>query len=231
MWWAAVFLVFQSAAKTWELTGEATSLDGKVALYTEHHRIELDEKGLNKKIESLYKKQGVELARMTTSFEKNPFVPDVKFHDKRSGVRQELSWNPDAQVRFRTEKPGKPAQEEVHTARENSVAAQGFDNFIKTHFDQLLKSSMPLRFGVLEEMDFFSFTGGPKKALSPGRARFGIHVANPLLRLFVDELEVEYDISTRRIATYRGLSNLLDDKGRGQNVLIRYSWKEVSDGT
>jgi hypothetical protein len=230
MFWTAVFILLQSAASTWELTGHVTSLDGKVPLYTEFHRIELDEKGLNKKIESIYKKQGAEFARMTTTFEKSPFIPEVKFQDSRFGVRQELTWVENSQVRFRTEKPGKPAKEKVLVAPQNSVAVQGFDNFVKVHFDELQKSSMPLHFGVLEEMDFFSFTGAAKKALSPERVRFGIHMSNPLLRLFIDELEVEYDVVTRRLSSYRGLSNLLDDKGRGQKVLIQYVWKKVGHG-
>lgn len=227
---ATVFLYLQSFASSWELTGHVTSLDGKTPLYTEIHRIELDEKGLNRKIESKYKKDGTEFASMTTSFEKNRLVPEVQFHDTRFGLRQELQWNEDTQLRFSSQKTGKPLKEKVHAATTNTVAGQGFDNFIKMHFDKLQKSSLPLRYGVLEEMDFFSFTGGPKQSLSPERARFGIKLSNPLLRLFVDDLEVEYDLTTRRLYSYRGLSNVFDDQGRAQNVLIKYVWKEVRHG-
>lgn len=222
----ALWIHLQSLA-AWELTGQATTLDGKTPLYTEHHRIEFDDKGLNKKIESLYKKEGQVFAKLKSTFNNHPLVPEMEFSDSRFGLRQELRWIDNKQLRFRTERDGKPAEEKIHAATEDAVAGQGFDNFIKTHFEKLQKSTMPLRYGVLEEMDLFSFTGGPRTSKNPERVRFGIHLRNPLLRLFVEELEVEYDAVTRRIQTYRGLSNLLDEKGKAQNVLIHYTWKEL----
>lgn len=228
--WTALFLVLQSWSATWELTGQVTSLDGKTPLYTEHHRVELDEKGLNKKIESQYKKDGVEFARMNSDFSKSALVPDIEFTDSRFELKQELKQNEKKELVFRTLRKGQKEKTKTFSPTDSSVAGQGFDNFIKIKFDELQKSSVPLRFGVLEEMDFFSFTGKSRPALSADRARFGIKLSNPLLSLFLKELEVEYDVATRKLSSYRGLSNILDEKGKGQNVLIQYTWKEVKSG-
>lgn len=211
-----------------ELTGVATSLDSKTSLYTEHHRIELDDKGLNKKIETIYKIEGKEFARMTTTFNKNPMVPEVEFFDARFQLRHKFTWLNDKEVQFISDRAGDEKKEKTFILTNNAVVGQGFDNYIKTYFEKLQKGDLPLNYGVLEEMDFFSFTGKAKPSSSPDRLRFGIQLSNPFLRLFVRELELEYDRS-RRIQTYRGLSNLLDKNGKAQNVLIKYMWPEAID--
>ena len=77
-----------------ELKGIATTLDGKVHIYTEVYTIELDSKGLSKKIETKYlKPDGKLFATMVSDFSINPNIPNAKLIDLRFDKTEELVLN------------------------------------------------------------------------------------------------------------------------------------------
>ena len=102
------------------------------------------------------------------------------------------------------------------------VAAQGFNNFVILNFEALKSGTVPLSFGVLSERDFFSFKGSQRAEPSANTVQFGIEISSFFLSLFLKELLVEYDVKTKHLVSYKGLSNLLTDQGKSQSVLIKY---------
>lgn len=223
IFWLVVFLTVSS--KGLELNGIATAPSGGEVIYTEVHAVVLGDNGLNKKIETkYYNKKGELFAEMTSDFSKHPKIPEVKFSDSRFAKNEELNYNPtDGQVVFKTTTKDKKTETKTYKVTDEMAAAQGFDNFVKINFEKLGQSSVPLRFGVLSEMDFFSFKGYKKKNVSKNVIQFGIELSSFLLRMFSSELVLEYDITSRRILSYKGLSNILSDEGKPQDVLIKYT--------
>lgn len=221
-----LFLIinFSLQASPKELRGIATSVDGKMHVYTEVHNITVDEKGLSKKIETKYlKPDGKLFAEMTSDFSKNATIPEVKFLDKRFDKAEELIFkDKEAFVVFKSSTGTQTPKVKEVKIEKNMAAGQGFDNFVKINFDSIKEGSVPLVFGVLSEMDFFSFKGYKKSELEGNRVQFGIDLSSFLFRLFSSELILEYDNKTKQILSYKGLSNLLTDEGKGQNVLIKY---------
>ncbi len=219
-----VSLVFAGIAQAKELRGIAKSLDGKKHLYSEVHQIETNEKGLNQKITSQYlTPEGKVFAQMTSDFSKNLTLPSIQFEDLRFDRKEELNLDLEKKkiVMSKTLK-SKKTQNKSIPYEENMVAGQGFDNFIKLSFDKLSEKPTPLSFGVLSEMDFFNFMSFKKNAESPDKTHFSIRFKNFLLRAFVSDLLVEYDTTTKQLLSYRGLSNIPDDKDKSQNVFIQY---------
>ncbi len=209
---------------SFELKGEATSLDGAVKIYTERHVITLDEKGLNKKIETKYfNPKGEIFAEMTSDFARNAAIPNVKFHDFRFQKTEELNLDSEQKsIVFKTLIVNKESIEKIIKINPNMAAGQGFDNFVKINFEKLQTSSVPLSFGVLSEMDFFSFKAYKKKETNHV-IQFGIELSSFFLRIFSSELVLEYDAETKQILSYRGLSNILTSENKTQDVLIKYN--------
>jgi hypothetical protein len=58
----------------------------------------------------------------------------------------------------------------------------------------------------------------------PDAVTFALEADNWLLRLLAPKLEVQYDLTTRRLISYRGPSNLLSDNRTVQNVTITYRY-------
>lgn len=207
-----------------ELRGLAMDKSGQRQFYTEQHIITLSDEGLNKKIETKYfRPDGSLFATMSSDFSQNYRVPNVIFEDLRFQKKEELVLQAGGGTAiFRTTVKGKSPEEKKYEVQKDMVAGQGFDNFVKMNFEKMSTKPVSFSFGVLSEMDFFSFAGY-RKAETPDRvARFGIRMKNLLFRLFSNELLLEYDRDSRRLISYRGLSNLLSDEGKSQEVFIKY---------
>ena len=219
-------LVFILATQAFgvELKGVASSLDGSKPLYTEIHSITLGENGLNKKIETKYfKPGGKQFAQMISDFAKSSTIPDVKFTDSRFEKIEELNFDESTKsVTFNTAQGQKKSAPKTFKVTGDMAAGQGFDNFVKINFDQLKNATVPLSFGVLSQMDFYSFKGYKKNDVDKNVIQFGIELSSFFLRMLMSELVLEYDTQTKQILSFKGLSNLLSDDGNTQNVLIKY---------
>lgn len=218
------WLAFSFSSFALELRGVASSLDEKQQLYVEVHTITLNDKNLNQKIESEYKKlDGKVFARMSTDFSKNETLPTIEFEDFRFNKKESLRWDEDGKyVRFQIAQNGKVEKEKSFEVKQGMVAGQGFDNFVKINFQKLIEGIVPMSFGVLSQSDFYTFKGHEKGKADNGVTKFGIRLSNLIFRMFSDELLLEYDSQTKQILSYRGLSNLLSDQGKSQNVFIKY---------
>jgi hypothetical protein len=206
-----------------ELKGIAKTMDKKEVLYTEIHQITKLENGLNKFIDTKYlDKDGKIFATMRTDFSKSFVLPSIFFEDTRFNLKEQLSWDEDGKhVRLKVIDP-KGTQEKKFPVNDKMVAGQGFDNFIKTNYESMQKNPLPIKFGVLSAMDFYSFNSYQKGKESEKSDKFGISLSNIVLRLFADELLVEYDPKTKQLLSYRGLSNIMSSSQKSQNVHIDY---------
>lgn len=205
------------------LEGTAKSQKGKI-VYFERHTIEKDEAGLNKFIRVEYSKpDGAKFATMTSDFSNSKTVPETTFEDIRFNSKSMIRIL-NGRVEFEEIKDGKSISKKNIPFSESMVASQGFDNFIRINFEKLESKSVDFKFGVLESKDFFSLTGYRKPASSSGDLEFGIKASNWLVRFFADELKVSYDSKNKQLKSFAGRSNILDDSGKSQDVVITYKW-------
>lgn len=219
-----LLMFFAFCAEAVQLKGTAIDLASKQPAYVEIHNITLNSDGLNQKIETkYYKPDGRFFAQMTSDFSKSLTIPEVSFSDSRFNKIEQITLDEKKKsVVFKSIFDNKESTAKEVSLKEQMVAAQGFDNFVKINFEKLSQGTVPLSFGVLSEMDFFSFKGYKRNSPNNERIHFGIKLTNLLYRLFVSELVLEYDAKTKQILKYKGLSNLLNDNGKPQNVQIHY---------
>lgn len=212
-------------AKT--LEGAAKNHKGEL-LYIERHTIEKDENGLSKFIKVEYlKPNGSKFAIMTSDFSKNKTVPETLFEDLRFKSKSAIRLTNNSVI-FEEVKNEKETFNKMFKLNDSMVASQGFDNFIKLNSTTLEKKPIEFKFGVIDTKDFYTLTGYKNSSKSEHEIEYRIHPSNWLARIFAGELKIVYDSKNMTIKTYAGRSNILDDQGNSQDVIIHYQW---SDGT
>jgi hypothetical protein len=105
------------------------------------------------------------------------------------------------------------------------VTGQGLHFFLRDHLDELVQGSAvkPVQFIVPLEGTYYTFRIR-RLDFKSGTVTFAIEADNWLLRLLAPKLQVQYDLTTRRLISYRGPSNLLSDSRTVQNVTITYRY-------
>jgi hypothetical protein len=192
-------------------------------LYYEKHEITKDSDGLNKFIKVEYSKpDGIVFAEMTSDFSKNKTVPDTVFKDQRFNTKNLVSVLNNS-VEFKEYKNNELISEKTIPLNESMVVSQGFDNFILINRKKLDEEPVDFKFGLLEKKDFFSLTGY-KKSKTETEVEYGIRSSSWFIRLFINELNVIYDLEKMRLKAFIGRSNVLNDSGKPQDVVIKYEW-------
>jgi hypothetical protein len=206
-----------------ELQGTATSLYSTTVIYIEKHNIENDERGFNKNISTEYSQpNGTVFAKMKTYFQKDQFLPDVEFEDQRFRLLEtqtlDLSTGQIAVVKRKDEKI---ISEKKIKMINPLVAGQGFDNLIKANFNRLEANGLNINFLVLDKMDYLRFEV-QQESKNTSQKTFSLSPESLFLRMFVKKIKVIYDLKSKALLRYQGISNIMDDQGKPQDVLISY---------
>lgn len=223
-----ILLLSGSAAEALEFTGKAYRLESDKLVYLEKHITKEDPDGFNLLIETEYTyPDGRVFARIKSDFAKARFIPDVLFEDIRFSTKDELEYMPaNKSVRIiHTDLKNKSTEDNVFEVQNSMLAGQGFNNFLLQNFDRLAKGeAIPVSFIVLASLDYFRFDIKMKPGNSPDLIEFGLNVHNFILRFFVSEIRVSYLRSSKRLKTFKGLSNITDEKGNPLKVRIEYEY-------
>ncbi len=110
------------------------------------------------------------------------------------------------------------------------VIDAGFDEFVRAHWDELVDGGVKT----------FLFPFAARSSLVELRIRpstcsyasetdqcFKLELSNWLFRLLASPIELGYDPETRQLTRYRGISNIGDGSGGGQEVDIQYRYRDL----
>lgn len=206
--------------------GYAFDLKTGAYRYTEVHRQNVDGfRWLDGSID-YYDPSGHKIAAKTLDLRKDPQIPLMKLEIFKEGYVEAIT---DVQAdRYTMLKTvdGK-TQTKVIMKTPGMGADSGFHSAIVANFDRLQKGeTLRFDFGVAGQLDSYSF-----RCRKVGDTTFDGKPAiqllvepDSLLRLFVDRLDLTYEVKTRYLLEYRGVSNMHDDKtGKAFNVRIVYT--------
>jgi hypothetical protein len=225
----SLFLILLMSQNTQgqDLFGTANDLKTGEFRYFERHAISRGEDNLTKMIRADYlNKDGQVFASMTSNFSEDSFLPEISFQDSRFSISETQSYNVKQKklVLLKSEKNREPQKKEL-TVVDNMVSGQGFNNFLLANFDHFAKKAIHFNFVVLSKMDFYRFEVVHSQNANADERSFSLSPGNFLFRMFSHPIEVAYDLRSKRLLRYKGLSNILSDSGKSQEVLITY--KEV----
>jgi hypothetical protein len=194
--------------------GIALRLPGRSELYRERHEIG----ALSHRIE--YRApDGTLIARNSLDYRCSEGAPAFEQHDLRSGSRIGARWQDGAYLLLRGD------ESRALQPAATLVASSGFDRFVRANWDTLAAGgSIDLDFALparLQTLRLRMARIEAPEALSGAVLWLRVVPAQPVLRAFVDPIELAYD-RERQLALYRGLSNLADTNGKALAVEIRY---------
>jgi hypothetical protein len=126
------------------------------------------------------------------------------------------------------ETPQADTQKKYLERESDQIVGQGFHQFILTNLDRLIQGEVISAKLVLPaQMDQFDIRISKSK-LEEGRLRIRIELDNWFLRLFTPNVEADYDLDTRRLLTYRGVSMISDQSGKNVPVTVSYDYSQQS---
>jgi len=214
LWAATAVAAWAQPAEPETIEGVALRLPGRIEVYRERHEIG----ALSHRIQ-YHAPDGTLIAENSLDYRCSQGAPAFEQHDLRSGSRIGARWQDGNYLLLRGDETR--ALEPVATL----VASSGFDRFVRANWETLAAGgSIELDFALPARLQTLRLRMARIEAPEelPGSALWlRIVPAQPLLRAFVDPIELAYD-GERRLALYRGLSNLDGADGKALSVEIRY---------
>lgn len=204
--------------------GIAYDDQGQLA-YQERHTITYrDGRILN--IKTVYTdKNKVPIAKTESDFSKNRELGNYDFHDDRHMYHDGARVYADRIAIFHRESPHADLQLKYLAREKNQVLGQGFNQFLIGKLDEIAagkvvyaKLVMPAK---LDQFDVVIH----KEDIRENRIHIRIDVDSWFLKLFVPHIKVVFDMKSRRLLSYHGVSMVADESGDTTGVSVSYDYR------
>lgn len=216
-------------------TGTAWTPDKARVLYREFHYAENPDLDLPTRVQ--YRTPEGELfAEKTMDYSAVMTAPQIRQIDYRNSARIETRPLTDVrparvEIGFQAHDSNRFIQAQVPLAQDLVVDA-GFDPFVRANWDRLTAGrAVSAHFLVPARQDTVrvNLSSTDQRHCNAVAAELSCFVIRPagLLRVvgfLVDPIYIGYEQQSRRLAMFSGLSNLRNDQGEPQNVLITYEY-------
>jgi hypothetical protein len=234
----AACLLFAAATAQGEtrfFLGRAYDPDSGRHLYTEQHRVRLDERGGYISSSVTYvDPRGEPIAVKEVDFAGDQAAPSFRFRDLRTDSLLRVdSGGPVLSVSYRH--GGREREADLDTdGKAEIVIDAGFDRFIQQEWEALLQGlARPFLFLHAPRARFMQFevvkTGGTGETVE-----FQIRPAGFILGMLVDPIRVTYAVEGRRLLRYRGVTNIAreaDGRVRDDHYVARIEYEYLPIST
>lgn len=213
--------------------GTAKNEAGEIVYY-EEHQVEHNKQGQVKQILTRYLRPNDKremFARLESKFHKSTYVPESTFEDFRFNEREEsfISKGKEQLTLKHTDAQTDKTSTEVLKITSKMVMGQGYHNYILAKLDEFevgQKRTLDFVVAAKQTSHEFDLTYLGRKKVDSDLVTFRLDITNWFYRLFADKIEVDYHPGNKRIMAYRGLTNISDDEGDSQSLIITYSYPE-----
>ncbi len=204
--------------------GNAYLPENEEFLYTEEYEVRMHE-GEPLQARTIYRDSlGEIIAERTLDFTTNPWAPDYRFEDFRTGRLEGSVGNGEGTLRvYARASSDAPLREKTLRVPRPAVVDGGFTRFVAAHWDALMEGArLPFHFVAVGRLDWYSFEIQAESAEGDGEdsARvLVIQATNPIVRMVVPPIRAAFDAETLQMREYHGRSNIRD----GDPVRLIYS--------
>lgn len=221
----AVFFFFwqgaAGAAVTTEVfSGKAVNEKGELE-YIENHTITY-ENGKVAESRTVYFDPGNRMiGEFVSEYLPSPQFSTYSFRDRRAGYEDGVTVEGDRLKLFRK----KGSVESAYLPMQpNQIVGQGFHHFLRLNLEAVAGGEIfHIKLVLPSRLDDYSFR--IRKLKIEGRVlAIRLEIDNWFLRLFAPYVDCEYDMTTRRLLRYAGISNLEDASGSHKKVEIVYTY-------
>lgn len=203
--------------------GKAINLNGELE-FLEEHVIEY-EGGRMATIKTVYYDSDFKkIGEQVSDFAHGPQLGSYDFTDERLRYHDGARVMQNQILIYCKEAAGEATKEKYLRRDASQIVGQGFHHFIVANLDSLARGDIISAKLVLPaHLDQFDIRIG-KHHMAGNRIKVRIELDNWFLRLFTPHVEAEYDLNTRRLLSYRGLSMIAGESGKTVEVSISYDY-------
>jgi hypothetical protein len=193
-----------------EYLGIATTLDGRVELYRERHRVERDRDGRGTRVVVYECPDGRPYARKVVRYADWAGAPDFDLLDARDGWRERVETVGDRRrVSVRERAGGRERSAEL-SVPDQLVVDAGFDDFVRLHWDRLVAGErVDFAFLVPSRLEVMRFRVRRQgETTIDGEPALVIRLGLGAWYAFMlPHIDVTYLEAGRRLARFEGLTN------------------------
>jgi hypothetical protein len=226
---AAIFLLttVSALADVQRIYGRAVNADGDL-VYLEEHIISYENDRIAALKTIFYDADFKKIGEQASDFYHGPQFGSYEFKDERLRYHDGASVMSNRILIYCKETPQADTQKKYLQRESDQIVGQGFHQFILTNLDALVRGDVISAKLVLPaQMDQFDIRISKSK-LEKDRLRIRIELDNWFLRLFTPNVEADYDLDTRRLLLYRGVSMIADESGKNVPVTVSYDYSQQS---
>ena len=206
----------------------AYDIDTEEFLYNEIHTDIYSEKSLIRKISKFVDENGELISRRQMIFNNNYSTPDFEIEDFRTGYKEgAYVISPNSVKVFKKESFEEPLEESILNIDGEFVIDGGLTYFFHEKWDKFINDEViSFYFVAPNRLDYYSFQVSKYDIIAINN-RKGIRLllepSSFILQAFVDPVYITYDLNTKEILYYEGVSNVYDSEGNIYKVKIDYT--------
>jgi hypothetical protein len=204
-------------------TGKAVNPKGALE-YIEHHSVKYENGTVIKSQTVYYDPSDRKIGDLISDYTHGPQFGSYDFRDIRAQYEDGAKVADDRVRLFRKESPENDVEAKNLKRKTDQIVGQGFHHFVANNLDAIAQGEVfHVRLVMPSRLDQYKFRIRKRK-IEGDTLYIRLDIDNWFLRLFAPHVDVEYDLRTRRLLRYEGISNLADASGKYRKVVITYSY-------
>lgn len=223
-----------NASTPWT-TGTAFRLEDGAVAYRELHYPAPGQPGLSSRVE-YQDTAGRVIVSKQLDFSRSLTAPAIDQLDLRTRTRLFTRYEDERLQAGYQRDASAPLRSDSLRPSPNLIVDAGFDPFVRSRWDTLMAGrAVNAAFFVPSRLDTVTVSIAPvareECARVPGEVLCLMVRPAGMLRVvgwFVEPLRLAYDLDEKRLVMFQGLSNLLDDQGEAQEVLVLFEYHAPS---
>lgn len=216
-----LLLLFSTNSLAQTFVGYAYDIESKELLYSEHHQYQDD---ITHHV--IYKEvDGSTFAEKKINYAQGFTSPSIDQKNTRNGEHIKIINNNNTLLIEYKEDRKEDLESEIMDLTSSLVVDAGFDHFISKNWDELIAGkALTVDYLVPSLLDSYRLSIEQYDCENSDNYCFSISASNFFISMFSDQLRLSYDKTSRKLSSFQGRSNICDEAGEYQDVLITYDY-------
>ena len=215
---------FQAEAHGETFVGKAVNEKG-ILEYVEYHTVTYENGNVSDSQTIYYDANNNKIGELISEYSFGPQFGSYDFRDIRAQHQDGAKVAVDRIRLYRKQSPEDDIEETYLAKEENQIVGQGFHQFILYNLEQIAQGEVfHIQLVLPSRLDQYEFRIRKRK-INGDTLYIRLEIDNWLLRMFAPHVDAEYDLKTRHLLRYEGISNLEDAAGKHKKVIITYAYE------
>lgn len=204
--------------------GKAVNSKGALE-YVEYHTVTHKNGKVSESQTIYYDANNNKIGELISEYSFGPQFGSYDFRDIRAQHQDGAKVSQDRIWLFRKKRPEDKIDEKYLSKEADQIVGQGFHQFIVHNLERIAQGEVfHIQLVLPSRLDQYEFRIRKRK-INGDTLYIRLEIDNWLLRMFAPHVDAEYDLKTRHLLRYEGISNLEDASGKHKKVTITYSYE------